>query len=257
MYFSDIDHGFCESHGNELPYPEMTNFYSSFFISFIGLLGLYLNFVGKLKSKIISIIYSLFFINGIGAAGFHYTQQKGWGVIDELSMMIAISVGSLYLYSITFRTLKIYFKNYYIHIIFSILCVSYLIFGFTLSLFIDTREYFPLIFLTPCLSLIPPLIYINKIYYINDKTNASLILKRGMSLSILNGIIWNISESLCIYYPFIKYLYLHAFWHIGFSYGMFLICEFCCHFQLYLTRKKKYLIELYYGIPIINYDKYD
>jgi hypothetical protein len=249
MYFTDIDHGFCESMGEELPYPEITNFYSSFFISFIGLIGLYLNFSSKLKSKLVGMIYGLFFINGIGAAGFHYNQQKGWGVIDELSMMIAVSLGSLYLYIMLFKTVKIRYNNYLINIIFSILCVGYLIFGFSLSLFDDTRDYFPIIFTVPTLSLLPPLYYINNKYYNDDVSNASLMLKKGVSFSLVTAIIWGVSENLCIHYSFIKYLYLHSVWHVGFSYGMFLICEFCCHFQMYLIYNKKFKIRFYYGIP--------
>ena len=34
MKVPEIDHGFCESIGQKLPYPEIFNFYSSFYISF-------------------------------------------------------------------------------------------------------------------------------------------------------------------------------------------------------------------------------
>lgn len=249
MYFTDIDHGFCESMGEQLPYPELTNFYSSFFISFIGLIGLYLNFTSNLKSKIIAMTYGLFFINGIGAAGFHYTQQKGWGVIDELSMMIAVSLGSLYLYIMVFKTENIKYNNYVLNIIFSISCVAYLIFGYSLSLFDDTRDFFPIIFTIPTVSLLPPLYFIDTHYYKNDTTGASNMMKKGVYLCIITAIIWGFSENLCFHYHFIKNLYLHSVWHIGFSYGMFLICEYCCHFQLYLRFNKKYKIVFFYGIP--------
>ena len=112
MKFTDLDHGFCESIGQELPYPEITNFYSSFYISFIGLLGMILNNYNGYRFRITSLIFGMFFINGFGAAGYHYSQQKGWSVIDELSMMIAVNLGVLYLYGLLIKQYKNFFFKF-------------------------------------------------------------------------------------------------------------------------------------------------
>ena len=257
MKFTEIDHGFCESIGQKLPYPEIFNFYSSFYISFIGLLGMILNYYNGYRFRVTSLIYGMFFINGFGAAGYHYTQQKGWSVIDELSMMIAINLGLLYLYGLLIKQNKKYFELNKIYGILNILLTCYisiyLILGFTFSIFDETRYLFPLIFMFSCLSLIPGLIIMFKFTkdsnYYNDYRRVLII---GLITSILSGFLWVITENLCPLYPILKYTYSHSIWHIGMSYGMFMIMQFVIYYTLHYKTNKKPIVRIYCFIPIIK-----
>lgn len=255
MRFDDIDHGFCESHGYELPHPEIINYYTSFFISFIGLLGLYLNFLNHNHSQMMNLINCLIIVNGIGAAGFHYTQQKGWSVIDELSMTIALVLGTSYSYSLLlkYKIKKEYYKyRMILDIILNCIFSFYLIFCYTITLFVESRHYFPLIFFCPSISLLIP-IYFFRNYYIKKNKKEVILINKGIKSCFISFLIWFSIEMLCDYIPFIQYIPGHGLWHIGFSYGMFLLLQFMLHFSNIIIFKRYDVIEFKYCIPFIKY----
>ena len=255
MRFDDIDHGFCESHGYNLPHPEIINYYTSFFISFIGLLGLYLNFLNHNHSQMINLINCLIVVNGLGAAGFHYTQQKGWSVIDELSMMMALILGTSYSFSLL---LKYKIKsNYYklrmlLDIILNCIFSFYLIFFYTITLFVESRKYFPIIFFFPSISLLVPVYFFKNYYIINNKKEIFL-LNYSLKCCLYSFFLWLFTEIFCDKIPFLKYFPGHGIWHIGFSYGMFLLIQFLLHFSNIVVFKRYDVIELQYFIPFIKY----
>jgi len=266
MKFSDIDHGFCESVGQTLPYPEIYNSYSSLFISLVGLVGLFISLEYK-RIYNIKIIYGILVVNGIGSFYYHYTQQMGWAVVDELSMMISIILGAhtLYLMIVNSKNLpilygvkKTYIHNHYFYKgLLTLISSFYLIFSYTLSIFSDTRYLFPVLFAIPAFLLIPGLIYIYSKYYgeqrlYNPRGEGRGLFLGGMSLSLISATIWIISENLCIHYHWIKYLHAHVMWHIGISYGMFLLISFMLHFHIFINDGKFCEVKYIIGVPIFS-----
>ena len=271
MKFADIDHGFCESVGQELPYPEIYNSYSSLFISLVGLIGLLLSLKYK-RIYSIKMIYGMLVVNGVGSFFYHYTQQMGWAVVDELSMMISVIMGlySLYLLIVNSRHLpilpqvrKTYIHNHYLYKgIMTLVVCFYLIFSYALSIFSDTRNLFPLLFAVPALSLMPGLLYIYKKYYgpkrsYNPHGYGRKLFIGGVTISLMSAVIWIVSENLCVYYHWIKYLYTHVIWHIGISYGMFLLISFVLHFHLFVNDGEFCHVKYKLGIPIFSLDQHD
>ena len=85
--------------------------------------------------------------------------------------------------------------------------------------------------------------------YYNDYRRVLII---GLSRTILSGILWGITENLCPFYPILKYTYSHSIWHIGMSYGMFMIMQYVIYYTLHYKTNKKPNIYLYLFIPIIE-----
>jgi hypothetical protein len=101
MNFYDIDHHFCE--GNILGMPEILNSFTSIIFSLFGIYGLFNNkndntsFINNSTSFITNFIYSTFIVIGIGSFGFHWTEQIGWALMDEIPMIVSIFIGTLYI----------------------------------------------------------------------------------------------------------------------------------------------------------------
>ena len=84
MYWTDIDHSFCESSLTGLP--EFYNAFSSFFIVFFGIQGIR-NIYNEL---FVDILYANLIIVGFGSFGYHWYGNIGWGLFDEIPMILAI-----------------------------------------------------------------------------------------------------------------------------------------------------------------------
>ena len=78
--------------------------------------------------------------------------------------------------------------------------------------------------------------------YLKTKTVINFCYK-GVAFTLIAGMIWITSEKLCNVYPDIfKYLFGHAFWHIGMPLGVYI----CAHIILYfdaLNNKCKVYFE--------------
>ena len=90
MYWTDIDHSFCES--NIAGLPEYYNSISSIFIILFGLHGIK-NIYNEL---FVDILYSNLIIVGFGSFGYHWYGNIGWGLFDEIPMILAIFTGIIY-----------------------------------------------------------------------------------------------------------------------------------------------------------------
>ena len=93
MYWSDIDHSFCES--RILGMPEYLNSITSLFIVFFGTYGLY-----KSTNIILDILYNILIILGIGSISYHFTGTIGWGLLDEIPMILSIFIGIIFVNSL-------------------------------------------------------------------------------------------------------------------------------------------------------------
>lgn len=80
-----------------------------------------------------------------------------------------------------------------------------------------------------------------------------MLINNGLISCFISFLIWVTTEILCDYIFFIKYIPGHGFWHIGFSYGMFLLLQFLLHFSNIIVFKRYDVIEFKYGIPFIKY----
>lgn len=263
MKFSTIDHGFCESTGHKLPYPEILNSYSSIFISIIGLIGLLLTLKYK-RIYEIRFIYGMLMVNGYGSFCYHYTQQIGYAMVDELSMMLGVILGLHTLYNIIINSMHLpVSQNDFIckfihnHIFYKATCTTilsfYFILSYSISIFEETRYLFPFLFAIPAVLLIPGCIYVYSTYYY-DKHDGAKLLELGLLCSLFATFVWMTTEPFCERYPIIKYLHTHVFWHIFMSYGLFLIIQFLLHFHLYVTDGIYYEITMHYGIPFFNHN---
>ena len=99
MYWSDIDHSFCES--RILGMPEYLNSITSLFIVFFGIYGLY-----NSTNIILDILYNILIILGFGSISYHFTGTIGWGLLDEIPMILSIFIGIIFVDTL-------YYKNKY------------------------------------------------------------------------------------------------------------------------------------------------
>ena len=274
MRFTEIDHGFCESVGETLPFPEIFNSYSSMCMLIFGLIGLLLTLRYK-RVYDIRFICGLLVVNGVGSFYYHYTQQIGWAVVDELSMMLSVGLGLNSMYTMIINSLdlpvstNIYsFQSIHNHITYkgllTIALASYVVFIYPLSMFEEMREWFPMIFTIPMMCLIPGSAYIYMNHYRNtyvykscDKSyenNGGDLLLNGLKWTLFASTVWGFTEPLCQEYTFIKYFHTHVIWHIFISYGMFLLIMFLLHFHLYTIDKRYYKISYVCNIiPIFHH----
>jgi hypothetical protein len=274
MKFTEIDHGFCESVGEILPYPEIFNSYSSMAMSVFGLIGLLLTLRYK-RVHDIRFICGLLVVNGVGSFYYHYTQQIGWALIDELSMMLAVALGLNSMYTMIINSLhlpvsqNVYsYRAIHNHITYKgllTLALSfYVILIYPMSIFDETREWFPMIFTIPMMCLIPGCVYIYFVHYRNSyvykpnnksyENNGGDLLLNGLKWALFASTVWGFTEPLCQTYQFMKYFHTHVIWHVFISYGMFLLIMFLLHFHLYTIDKRHYKIN-YIGniIPVFHH----
>ena len=267
MKFRDIDHGFCESVGETLPFPEIFNSYSSMSLSLFGLIGLSLSLRYK-RAYDIRLICGFLVINGIGSFYYHYTQQIGWAMIDEMSMMISVILGLNSMYTMIINSLDLpvstdmsSYRSIHNHITYkgllTLILSFYFVIIYPMSIFDETREWFPMIFTIPMLCLIPGSAYIYYMHYFHDKSyepNGGSLLIHGLKWSLFASTVWGCTEPLCHKYQFIKYFHTHVIWHVFISYGMLLLIMFMLHFHLYIIDKKYYKVQYIWGIiPIFDH----
>lgn len=211
MDFYNLDHSFCEIniYGK---LPEYMNSLSSLFLSFFGCVGIIYNN----KNSNINNIYSGLIINGISSFMYHFTNQIGWGLLDRFSMIL-ITIPCFNIITDLFKLTKI--KKEILRIIINIyLSVLMTVTGLHQEALFNILFSFYLIGLCIFMYIIK---YNNKYYSIPKKIINNGIF--GTFLIIFAVIFWIITEKLCYKFSFIKYMYGHAFWHFGVSYGGYLI----------------------------------
>jgi len=221
MKWDTYDHCFCEGKLNGLP--EYYNAFSSLFMSYFGLLGLFtIN-----NDLIIQIIYSLLSINGITSFMYHWTGNIGWALYDEYPMIIALFLGNIYVDNI----IPSKYKNY--KLLFNInLMLLYLV----INVMENHRILFPYYFAG---GLFIILFNINRVISYYDKLSIkSYNSNYYIKIIITSGIIWGLTEISCKYYKITYtslYLLGHPMWHFMISYGFYNLIHIIYNIKLYLN----------------------
>jgi hypothetical protein len=224
MKWNTPDHYFCEGSLNGLP--EYYNAFSSLFISYFGLLGLY-----KIQDDLmIQIIYSLLVINGISSFMYHWTGNFGFALYDEYPMIIALFLGNIYVENLIPSEYKNYKILFYINSM-----LLYLI----INVMEDQRLIFPYYFAG---GLLIVLYNIYRLVYYYEKKNNILVYRNNtnyyIKIIIGSALIWGLTELSCKHYR-IRFtnLYLlgHPMWHFMISYGFYNLIEIIYNIKLFLT----------------------
>jgi hypothetical protein len=263
------ENGFCESIDGDLP--EIVNCVSSLFIIYIGFIGLFFNKNVNINYR---LVYTMILINGFSSFAYHWTLHYGWKLFDEYSMLLGVYLATLLYYNNLLYILKR--ENHIKELSINIMCIIssiYLILGLVLN---TISNLFTILFAIPLIFLLFNIYYFRKVMYNHSSTfrdidnvpilslcepiNVPLyapsfvssnlregenwkdyifrILNKGVFCCIFSAIIWIITETLCYKFEILRYLQGHAIWHIGMSYGMYLIIQHMIHL---ITHHKKNL----------------
>jgi len=225
MYWTDIDHSFCESSITGLP--EYYNSFSSLFIIFFGVAGL-MNIYNEL---FIDILYTNLAIVGFGSFGYHWYGNIGWGMLDEIPMILAIFTGIIYVDNVHFLLCKqIYDKNDKNDTISKNIIykrkAKLFVYLFSMCLFLisnimaNFRRLFPTIF-----TCVAAYLYY-KIYRLLQlvNTNKELIIAKvfdSLVVISVSGSIWIFTEVSCNYSKHPIFLIGHPLWHFFIGHGFY------------------------------------
>ena len=202
--------------------PEYMNCISALYISGIG----YYNLLKQNELSLsLEILYWCITTNGLMSFIFHYNGWYLFKLLDEFTMIIPLWLGlSKIMYDFNYST-------YYIGLL-----TNFNIFLLVFDIFPWFEPYFPLVFTTELLSIIPlycQLCSLNKTNIILRKYRLDLNKgKLGIIICSLSGIIWFITELNCNKY----FIFGHPIWHIGMSTGM---CYIINYFNEQININKK------------------
>ena len=237
LSFNLFDHSFCEYeiYGQS---PEIINSISSLFLVFFGIFGI----IKNKNINDINIINSSMIVNGITSFLYHFTNKLGWGLMDRFSMILLI-IQSLHIF------LEILKFNLFYKELFRLGILFYISYILTIT-GLHQENLFNIFFGVYLINLFMFMIYLE----IKNKT--FLIPKNimnkgwyGIFFITIAGVFWILTEQLCNSYSFVKYLFGHAIWHFGVSYGGYLLTLI----PSFLFQKDRFLkLEYYYFIPYIK-----
>lgn len=180
-------------------------------------------------------------INGITSFLYHLTNYLGFGYLDRLSMVLIIYPSLIscinevsYLYHYNIKNL-LFASQLYLTII------------ITFAAF-NSKEIFNILFAIFLLSITYFMILVNRKRFIINYKLRQLINNGviGVMLIYFAILAWIITEKLCTYIWFLKYLQGHALWHICIGFGGYLIS--LVSIGLSLERKIFYI-----NIKLIHY----
>jgi hypothetical protein len=215
--FNGPDHPFCEFYVYNKA-PEYVNAATSLMLVYYGLKGLVF-FHGTQNQR---MLYMAFLVNGMTSCMYHSTNWIGWGLMDRFSMvLIAWNCYMLFLdvlrahtrlWSFVFDWLRFLLTMYMT----AILTIAGLhnepLFDTMFGVFLGS-----LVFVLGVVSCMPrrfPL--------------SVTLLKggwKGVGYIGIAGAFWILTEKWCHSYATLKYAMGHAVWHVGVSYGGFLVSQ--------------------------------
>lgn len=188
--------------------PQYSNAFSSVFLLFFGLLGCLM--ANRRQDGQVIQIYALLMLNSIASFFFNWTGHFGWNVLDESSMIMAITLPC----AILFDEMCLPLRPVYLTLIHSyqLVALSFLACGNDVSLL-----------------RFPPLICNFAVAMVwskwSDHKNSEplVLLKAGATLSLLTAAIWIASESFDL-----PWMHGRVFANAGVAYGIHLILCFVC-----------------------------
>ena len=224
MYWTDIDHSFCESSITGLP--EYYNSVSSIFIIFFGLYG-----ISNIYNELfVDILYANLTVIGFGSVGYHWYGNIGWGLFDEIPMITAIFIGILYIdYTQSYfihhsqldnnqvnRPLQIYQKKAKILSYFSMM-----IFLIIINIMTNYRKMFPTMFTIIAVYLYYKMYTLVKILDIEFKRQVITKIYNTLLTIVASGSIWTITEISCNHFTYHIFLLGHPLWHFFIGHGFY------------------------------------
>lgn len=223
MYWTDIDHSFCEE--SLLGLPEYYNAISSLTIVLFGIHGLmHIN-----NELFVDILYSNLIVVGFGSVGYHWYGNIGWGLFDEIPMILAIFTGIIYADNVYFliqkklcennlRTITRLIRNRKIKLLSYLFVMSF----FTIiNVMSNYRKIFPAIFASVAIYLyykIFLLLYITDSYIKNQVTSK---VYNSLITIALSGAVWITTEISCKYVKHSIFLIGHPLWHFFIGHGFY------------------------------------
>ncbi len=222
MYWTDVDHSFCESSLTGLP--EYYNAFSSLFIVLFGIKGLF-NIYNEL---FVDILYTNLIIVGFGSFGYHWRGNIGWGLFDEIPMILAIFTGIIYTDNVHFLLCKnLYDKNESMikNIIYKRKGKLF-IYLFTMCLIIicnimsNFRKLFPTVFGCVASYLYFKIFMLLKMITVN-KDLITIKTYNSLKTIALSGSIWIFTELSCNYIKHPIFLIGHPMWHFFIGHGFY------------------------------------
>lgn len=223
MYWTDIDHSFCEAAIHGLP--EYCNAVSSLFISGFGLYGI----MNKYNELFVDVLYTNLIIVGFGSFGYHWHGTIGWGLFDEIPMILAIFVGIIYadnVYFLAYRKIYGQYAAMQNTVIYrkKVKLVVYL-FSMTLIAILNVmsnyRRWFPTIFACVAGYLYYKIFMLLRL--MNKCDSQRISRKAYCSLATIagSGIIWVTTEVSCNYIHHPLFLLGHPLWHFFIGHGFY------------------------------------
>jgi len=249
MYWTDIDHSFCESSLTGLP--EFYNAFSSFFIVFFGIQGIR-NIYNEL---FVDILYANLIIVGFGSFGYHWYGNIGWGLFDEIPMILAIFTGIIYTDNVHFLLYKkIYDKNEAMtkNVIYK---RKWKLFTYLFTMCLITicnimsnfRRLFPTVFACVAAYLYYKIFLLLQLVNVNKEC---ITVKTYNSLKTIaaSGSIWILTELSCKYIKHPLFLVGHPSWHFFIGHGFYNLIQVVYFIKTNdvnytLTYNKLYLLE--------------
>ena len=259
---------FCEGY---LYDHEYANSFTSLFIVFIGMYGIYFNTHPQIYLK---NFFSLFIVNGIASFIFHWTLKKGWGLYDAFPMLILAYYGMFFSFDIILH--KLYFhdhKRLYIILssMSSFITISIMVFTMIHTALNSQQDaIFAIFFALPVVSNVVCCFIVWFVFYkdyddFNHENFYPLqkILIRALLIGFTTAALWFTTELTCEDYKFPRYLYMHTIWHIGFSYSMYCFLIYILFLYSvnngikleFKTSENRYLDKMYHILPVLNHIK--
>ena len=233
MYWSDIDHSFCES--RILGMPEYLNSITSLFIVFFGVYGLY-----NSTNIILDILYNILIILGFGSISYHFTGTIGFGLLDEIPMILCIFIGIIFVDTLYYKNKFDTFNHHRKFKLFSYLLIM-ILFIISNSM-ANFRLIFPYLFLFTVSYL-----YYKTYLLVKDLPNflkPKVIYPITFSILTitLSGFIWWSTESLCNKLNKTIVLLGHPLWHFFVGHGFYNFIQVVYFIKLHLYTTDTYNI---------------
>lgn len=223
MHWTDIDHSFCEAAINGLP--EYYNAVSSLFISGFGIYGM----MNKYNELFVDVLYTNLIIVGFGSFGYHWYGNIGWGLFDEIPMILAIFTGIIYADNVYYLAHRKTCEQYaslqtYMIVRKKIKLLVYL-FSMTLITILNVmsnyRKWFPTVFACAAGYLYYKIFMLLRLMSASAKHSVASKAYYSLATIALSGIIWITTEVSCnsIHHP--VFLVGHPLWHFFIGHGFY------------------------------------
>ena len=229
MYWTDMDHSFCEASINGLP--EYYNSISSLFIIMFGIYGM----MNKTNELFIDILYANLSVVGFGSVGYHWYGNIGWGLLDEIPMILAIYTGIIYadnvhylIYNNNNNNNNIINNNSLVQkqiinqkkgrlLLYFLSMVTVII----TNVMENFRRLFPAVFTGAVLYLYYKIFLLLQIMNPIVKPQVMTTTKNTLCTIAASGTIWVTTEISCNYFKYRIFLLGHPMWHFFIGHGFY------------------------------------